>query len=276
MISTATNSVRATVTTGTGPDGVAFTPHQAPVASFTVTAAAAGSPTSFNSSASTTAYGTITNYAWNFGDGDNANTSTATTTHTYASWGNYTATVTLTDSAGTSTTQVFTGQTVSDNGGTGAEASQSFTVPSVLGWVTTPGNISFSDTLSGDDQTATATLPLDVGDGNLTAGWSLSATSTTFSTSGGTHVLSTAATTVQSAPTGSCDSTCTLATNAITYPYTLPGGSTAPTATNLYVAAASTGVGNQTVTPTFTLSVPANTYAGSYSSTLTVTLSSGP
>jgi PKD repeat protein len=212
---------------------VAFTPDQAPVASFTVTAAAAGSPTSFNSSASTTAYGTITNYAWNFGDGDNANTSTATTTHTYASWGNYTATVTLTDSAGTSTTQVFTGPTVSDNGGTSAEAHQSVTVPSVLGWVTTPGNISFSDTLSGDDQTATATLPLDVGDGNLTAGWSLSATSTTFSTSGGAHVLSTAATTVQSAPTGSCDSTCTLATNAITYPYTLPGGSTAPTATNL-------------------------------------------
>jgi hypothetical protein len=37
-----------------------------------------------------------------------------------------------------------------------------------------------------------------------------------------------------------------------------------------------TGTGNQTVTPTFSMSVPANAYGGSYTSTWTITLSSGP
>ncbi len=67
-----------------------------------------------------------------------------------------------------------------------------------------------------------------------------------------------------------------MATNSVTFPYVVPAGSTAPTATKLYNAAASTGVGNQTVTPTFKLSVPASTYAGSYSSAWTLTLASGP
>jgi hypothetical protein len=81
---------------------------------------------------------------------------------------------------------------------------------------------------------------------------------------------------VQSAPTDTCDSSCTLATNSITYPYTLPAGSTAPTPTKLYNAAANTGVGNQTVTPTFSLAIPANAPAGTYTATWTFTLASGP
>jgi PKD repeat protein len=87
-----------------------------------VTAGAAGSATSFDASASTVAYGSITSYAWSFGDGANATTSTPTTTHTFAAAGAYTATLTETDAAGTSTTQVFTGQTMSLNGGLSARA----------------------------------------------------------------------------------------------------------------------------------------------------------
>jgi hypothetical protein len=168
---------------------------------------------------------------------------------------------------------------MSRNGGTSAQASRTFTVVSGLSWVSTPGNISFSGALGGNDQTVTGTLPLDVGDGNLTAGWNISATSTTFTTGGGTpHTLSTGATTIQAAPTVSCDSgtTCTLASHTITYPYTLPAGASAPAATKLFNAAASTGTGNETVTPTFTLSVPASAYSGTYTSTWTITLSSGP
>ena len=84
------------------------------------------------------------------------------------------------------------------------------------------------------------------------------------------------ATTVTAAPTDACDATCTLATNGVGYPYTVPAATTAPTATKLFNAASASGLGNQTVTPTFKVTVPAKSYAGSYSSTWTLTVASGP
>jgi YVTN family beta-propeller protein len=129
-VNTATQTAGAEIKVASGPDGIAITPDEAPVASFTVTAGTAGSPSSFDASASSVAYGTITTYAWNFGDGASATTSTPTTTHTYAAAGDYTATLTETDSAGTSTTQVFTGQTVSRNGGPSAQRSRTVAVAS--------------------------------------------------------------------------------------------------------------------------------------------------
>jgi YVTN family beta-propeller protein len=129
VINTATDTVVATIPVGAAPArGIAITPDQAPVAALSATPAPHGSPTAFDASASTVEFGTITNYAWNFGDGSTANTSTPTTTHTYVSGGSYTATVTETDSAGTSTTQVFTGQEPSLNGGPSAAASKTFSV----------------------------------------------------------------------------------------------------------------------------------------------------
>jgi len=149
-----------------------------------------------------------------------------------------------------------------------------------LGFVSTPPNVSFSATLNGLDQTVTATQAIDVGDATGSgAGWNITSTSTTFSTGGLTpKTLSTTATTIGAAPTDACDAgvTCTLATNAITYPYTLPAATLAPLATKVYNAAANTGMGNQTVTPTWKLAVPANTYAGTYTSTWTISLVSGP
>jgi PKD repeat protein len=222
------------------------------------------------------AVGTITSYAWDFGDGDIDIATTPTATHTYSTGGAYTATLTVTDSAGTSMTQIFTGNTVSRNGGTRARTTRSVSVANTLGFVSTPGSTSFTGTLGGRDQTVTGGLALDVAAG-LSTGWNLSATSTTFSTGGGTpRTLPTSATTLRSAPTVACDTTCTLASNSVAYPWTLPAGATAPTATKLYSAAAGSGIGNQTVTPTFSVALPANTYAGSYSSTWTFTLASGP
>jgi hypothetical protein len=149
-----------------------------------------------------------------------------------------------------------------------------------LGFVSTPPNVSFSATLTGLDQTVSANEALDVGDATGSGtGWNVTATSTTFTTGGGSpHLLSTTATTLTSAPSDVCDasSTCALATNSITYPYTLPAAASAPTATKLYNAAANTGMGNQTVTPAWKLSVPASTYAGTYTSTWTLSLVSGP
>ena len=146
-----------------------------------------------------------------------------------------------------------------------------------LAFNSTPPNVSFAATLNGLDQTPTDNEAMDVGDATGSgAGWNVTATSTTFTT--GTKSLSTSATTVTATPTDACNSgaTCTLVTNAITYPYTLPAGSTAPTATKLFDSAVNTGLGNQTVTPTWKLSIPANTFAGTYTSTWTISLVSAP
>jgi hypothetical protein len=149
-----------------------------------------------------------------------------------------------------------------------------------LGFVSTPPNVTFSATLNGLDQTVSTAQALDVGDATGSGtGWNITATSTTFTTGGGSpHLLSTTATSLTGAPTDACDAsaTCTLATNSVTYPYVLPAAGTAPTATKMYNAAASTGLGNQTVTPTWRLSVPASTFAGTYTSTWTISLVSGP
>ena len=149
-----------------------------------------------------------------------------------------------------------------------------------LGFVTTPPNVSFSATLNGLDQTVTSTQALDVSDATGSGtGWNLTGTSTTFTTGGGTpHLLATTATSLTAAPTDTCDAsaTCTVGTNSVTYPYVLPAGATAPTATKLFNAAANTGLGNQTITPSWKLAVPASTYAGTYTSTWTISLVSGP
>jgi YVTN family beta-propeller protein len=127
-ISVATDTAQSSIVMGSGPESSAITPDQAPVAAFAAIPAPAGSPTAFNASASTVKYGAIVSYSWDFGDGRTATTSTPTTTHTYSIAGTYTATVTETDTAGTSTTQVFTGSTVSRNGGPSARASRTISV----------------------------------------------------------------------------------------------------------------------------------------------------
>jgi WxL domain surface cell wall-binding len=164
----------------------------------------------------------------------------------------------------------------------GATASQQVNAGSLSFISGTPGNVAFpAVTLNGADQTQTQTQAFDVSDATGSeSGWAITATSTTFTAAG--HDLSDNATTIQSAPTTACDasSTCTLASNSITYPYLLPAASVAPIATKMFNAAANTGMGNQTVTPTWSLQVPADTWAGGagtpYQSTWTFTLVSGP
>ncbi len=150
-----------------------------------------------------------------------------------------------------------------------------------LGFVSAPPNVTFSDTLNGTNQTATSNQAIDVSDATGSGvGWNITATSTTFTS--GTHTLGTGATTIASTPGVACDAAaagCQLATplgTAVTYPYTLPAAATAPTATKMFDANTNTGMGNQTVTPTWSLAIPANSYAGSYTSTWTLSLVSAP
>jgi len=59
-----------------------------------------GETVTFNASASTPDGGTIISYAWNFGDGTPVQTDQPIITHVYASVGNYTVTLNVTDSEG--------------------------------------------------------------------------------------------------------------------------------------------------------------------------------
>ena len=158
-------------------------------------------------------------------------------------------------------------------------ASETLTAGS-LGFASTPGNVNFpGTTLDGTNKTVTAPQPLDIADATGSgAGWKITATSTLFKS--GSYTLPAGATTIGSAPGAPrCDTnvTCTAGgTTTVTYPYTLPAAATAPTATPLYNAPAGTGMGDQTVTPTWTLAIPANSYAGSYTSTWTLSLVSAP
>ena len=76
--------------------------------------------------------------------------------------------------------------------------------------------------------------------------------------------------------TNTCATTCTSPTNSIGYPVGVPAGSTPPTAVKYFNAAAATGAGQFTNTPSVDVSVPANTAVGSYTSTLTLAAVSGP
>lgn len=131
-IDLATRTVGSRITVGRNPSALAITPDQAPVAKLSVAPGFAGQPTTFDASASTVRFGTITSYAWDFGDGSPpVTTSNPTTTHVYAASGPYTARVTETDSAGTSTTKVFTGQTMSRRGDPSAIATAVVQIPVV-------------------------------------------------------------------------------------------------------------------------------------------------
>jgi len=146
-----------------------------------------------------------------------------------------------------------------------------------LGFVSAPTSTGFSVTLTGKDVVSTSTHTFDVGDATGSgAGWNITATSTAFTA--GSRSLAPTSVTVQAVPTVACDvgASCTTATNGVSYPYVLPAGATAPTATKIFSSAANTGLGNQTVTLVFQLAIPASAFAGSYSSTWTYTLGSGP
>lgn len=144
--------------------------------------------------------------------------------------------------------------------------------------VATSAAPTFSANLAGGDSTPTYTLPLNAVDTTGTgAGWNLTITSTQFTTGGATpHTLAANASTITGVTSVCASGTCTNPTNAVAYPVGVPAGATPPTAVKLLNAAANTGLGSFTVTPTVGVFVPAASFAGSYSSTLTVSIVSGP
>jgi hypothetical protein len=133
-----------------------------------------------------------------------------------------------------------------------------------------PSGPSMSSTLDGTDQVVSWSALLGVVDARGSGlGWNLTASATSFSDGAG-HTL--AAGTISSV-TSACHSgsSCTAATNSVTYPITLGG-----TAAKFFNSALNTGLGKVDVTPTVDVAIPGNAYAGTYTSTVTLATVSGP
>jgi alpha-tubulin suppressor-like RCC1 family protein len=144
--------------------------------------------------------------------------------------------------------------------------------------VSAPGTVTYPGiTLNGANQSQTMSVAFTVGDmSNTAAGWKLQGTSTTF-TNSALQTLPTTATTVTSVASTSAGSpSCSMPTNVVTYPVTLPAGGTAPPAQTIYDANTGTGAGYTDVTLNFKLAVPANAYIGTFNSTWTFSVVSGP
>jgi hypothetical protein len=162
--------------------------------------------------------------------------------------------------------------------------------------LTAPATLSWGTVLNGADQelvdTTTADQTLGVVDATGTgAGWNISASATQFTTGGDTPLTLAAATTLSingaaagvqtdtTAPDGSClaGSTCVVPTNALAGDYPI---AITTTAAPIFEAALGTGEGSiviGAVDPVgWWVNVPADTAAGTYTSTITLELATGP
>ncbi len=142
---------------------------------------------------------------------------------------------------------------------------------------TTP---SFALTLNGADQVTPYTLGVIVVDARglaTSGGWNLTITSTQFKDAT-THTFPTTASTITAVTTGcGTNSTCTLPTNNISNTnLAVPAATVAPTAVKYLNAANATGLGTTNVNATVSVAVPANVFAGTYTSTVTVSIVAGP
>lgn len=152
--------------------------------------------------------------------------------------------------------------------GTVTGGSLSLSAPGAANWA---GGV----TLNGTDQVASVSVPLSVNDPRGTgAGWNLTIKGTQFENEDG-KTLPADGSSLMGATSACVGGTCTSPDNTATaYAIDVPVGAS-PSA-KFFSAAADSGMGNFTITPAVDVSVPANSYAGTYSSTLTLAATSGP
>ena len=130
-----------------------------PVANFSDTVN--GLTVSFTNSSTDTG-GTISSYAWNFGD--NSTSTSASPSHTYAAAGTYTVTLTVTDSTGATNTKSASVTVSSSSGGTSGVFSNTKQVV-----INDNATITSSIAVSGLSGNAPATLQVHA---NITHNWS--------------------------------------------------------------------------------------------------------
>lgn len=137
------------------------------------------------------------------------------------------------------------------------------------------GAVAFSGvSLDGTDKSSTGSGSAAVSDatGNG-SGWSLAISATQFSSGGSSpNTLPATALTV-TLPAGVVTTTGLAPTTSIS-----SGSAVVPSASSVKVlnATSGSGMGQSTATLSYALAIPAQTYAGTYSSTLTYTLTVGP
>lgn len=115
-----------------------------PSASFTAVSAATGSATTFDASDSGNSGGSITGYAWQFGDGTTGTGPIAS--HVYTEPGTYTVTLTTTNAGGCATKSVYTGRMTTCTGSTTATATRTIQVASTPAGARTASAASVSRT----------------------------------------------------------------------------------------------------------------------------------
>lgn len=140
------------------------------------------------------------------------------------------------------------------------------------------GTPTFSANVDNGDSTPTFSIPIVNQDTRGSgAGWQDQITSTQYTTGGATpQTLDVAASTITGVTSACNRGRCTAPTNSVSYPVGVPAAATAPAAVKFFNAAANTGLGKFTITPTVAVSVPQDTYAGSYNSTVTLSVVTGP
>jgi hypothetical protein len=145
---------------------------------------------------------------------------------------------------------------------------------------TSSASASFSANLNAGDATSTYTVTPTVLDTRSGAsaglGWQLQVTSTTLTT--GARSLATTASSITDVAGDACVSgaPCVLPTSNVSYPVAVPAAASAPTAVKFDNAAVQTGEGQISKSTAFSVSVPQNAYAGTYTSTVTISIVSGP
>ena len=163
--------------------------------------------------------------------------------------------------------------------------------------LTSPSSLSWASTLTGTDQNLVDTVAADqqytVNDATGSGtGWHVQISASTFTN--GAHTFpntagvfstngSVSSVTDTTAPTATCTGTCSLPTNTTTYPVEITTDPNNPQPFIIYDTAANTGLGEVVIGGStaanpvgWWVNVPASASAGSYTSTITMEIISGP
>lgn len=131
-----------------------------------------------------------------------------------------------------------------------------------------PASFSYNGTLTGATLSLTSSFAVGINDSTGSgAGWNLQASAGTLTS--GTDTIPTANHSITGASTAGVTGVAPV--NGVAYPVVIPTGSG-----KIYNATTNTGTGQSTTTFATQLSVPPDTAAGTYSTTLTVTIAAGP
>ena len=136
----------------------------------------------------------------------------------------------------------------------------------------------FSANLDGGDATSSYTLAMTTQDTRGTgAGWNETITSTQFTTGAPDgYVLPISASTITGVASSNGTGTSTAPVDALSYPIAVPSGPASPTPVKFFDTTTNSGMGRFNVSPTISVLVPQDSYAGTYTSTLTLGIVSGP